>query len=238
MSSCSYGLCGTYDNVQNDCRRVDVQQFGLFDSDNDTFTINDLEPFTNYTISIELDNFYLSMSRASYQHSLAAHLAFVLPTDEMYRHLYSENFIFRTAESRTDTSNFTSTTEPFYLPIQDIYLTQTQKNRLLVFTIITLIAMFSVVAMVVYVALRRYKPKEKTMENGSLEFPIELVPMVVYHFPSRLTSATLVLGNHHHNHRHHTQTQYLSSNLSTSSSSVISHSRSNSNHSQNNQNRL
>lgn len=82
-----------YDNVHIDCRGGDddVAQCRSFDSFNDTFTITDLEPYTNYTFSIELDNYYLSGDSKS---------AVNKNEDNSYRIRFNNHFVFSTAESR------------------------------------------------------------------------------------------------------------------------------------------
>ncbi len=82
-----------FDNVHIDCRRDDeTSQCQSFDSFNDTFTIVDLEPYTNYTFSIELDNYYFS--QLANQQNLANSHEYVSSIR------FDNSFVFSTAESR------------------------------------------------------------------------------------------------------------------------------------------
>lgn len=96
------------DNTNIDCRQDDVCQ--SFITYNNTFTISDLEPFTNYTVMLELDNYYLEVLRnatrkqldhnSKYNHKLINNHNVMFVTTDEYRYLIKDDLIFATAESR------------------------------------------------------------------------------------------------------------------------------------------
>nr|XP_027195085.1 proto-oncogene tyrosine-protein kinase ROS-like [Dermatophagoides pteronyssinus] len=88
--------------------RTDLRS--TIDTFNQTIVIDNLEPFSNYSFSIEMDNFYLELIRNRSQHQLElAYNASLIPTlsnridysDSIHRpYLYWDGFIFSTSESR------------------------------------------------------------------------------------------------------------------------------------------
>lgn len=90
-----------YANVHIDCRQPNVAQCRTVESSNRTFTIGDLDPFTNYTFLIEVDNYYQQLSRQlALENNSTIDAADVLTPNEDYHYYYEESFIFATAESR------------------------------------------------------------------------------------------------------------------------------------------
>ncbi|OTF81577.1 hypothetical protein BLA29_010791, partial [Euroglyphus maynei] len=81
------------------------------DTYNQTIIIENLEPFSNYSFSVEMDNFYLELirNRSQHQMELAYNASLIIPTistkrysDSIQRrpYLYWDGFIFTTSESR------------------------------------------------------------------------------------------------------------------------------------------
>lgn len=100
-----------HDNTHVDCRQDGVCQ--SLSTYNSTFTITDLEPFTNYTIMVELDNYYLELNRNATRKQIqlanngswednvinGRNNVMFVPTED-YRYLLNDNLVFCTAESR------------------------------------------------------------------------------------------------------------------------------------------
>ncbi|KAH9520631.1 hypothetical protein DERF_004331, partial [Dermatophagoides farinae] len=88
-----------------------TDQCTTIDTFNQTITIDNLEPFSNYSFTVEMDNFYLELIRNRSQHQLelAYNASLIIPpilkridySDSIYRpYLYWDGFIFTTSESR------------------------------------------------------------------------------------------------------------------------------------------